>query len=172
MRRLPAEVLLDALNQATGTTENMDMKYHHWPETIKTVKCHSCQEQPFVVFMLETYGRPKRNSAVQCDCERDGNASVLQVLTLANHPRVWEKIKRSAGRVARIAKERRAPTSKIEELFLATLGRLPTDAERAGVPEVMKNADIAREGIARCAVEPGEYTGVSAAAASARRYRA
>ena len=26
-RRLPAEVLVDALNQATGTTEKMDMKY-------------------------------------------------------------------------------------------------------------------------------------------------
>jgi len=31
LRRLPAEVLLDSLNVATGTTEKMDMKFHHWP---------------------------------------------------------------------------------------------------------------------------------------------
>src|SRR5207237_10642507 len=57
-RRLPAEVLLDALNQATGTGENMDMKYYHWPETIKTVEMPFRPRNEFVVFMLEQFGRP------------------------------------------------------------------------------------------------------------------
>ena len=65
-RRLAAEVLLDTLNSATGTTENMDMKYHHWPESVTTVQVPFAPRNPFVSFVLETYGRPQRNAAVQC----------------------------------------------------------------------------------------------------------
>src|SRR5262249_5186213 len=68
-RRLPAEVLVDALNHATGTTEKMDMSYHHWPEQLRTVEIPFTPRNTFVTFMLENFGRPKRNSAVQCDCE-------------------------------------------------------------------------------------------------------
>ena len=130
LRRLPAEVLLDALNSATGTTENMDMKYHHWPETISTVQVPFLPQNKFVSFVLETYGRPQRNAAVQCDCERDGSGSIFHVLTLANHPRVWEKIKDPAGRASKILKTSGDTGSKIEELYLATVSRLPTEAER------------------------------------------
>ena len=73
LRRLPAEVMLDALNTATGTTEKMDMKYQHWPEEMKAVEVPFAPKNPFVAFVLETYGRPKRNSAVQCDCEPRGS---------------------------------------------------------------------------------------------------
>ena len=76
LRRLPAEVLLDALNTATGTTEKMDMKYHHWPAEMTTVEVPFLPKNPFVAFVLETYGRPKRNAAVQCDCERDGELRI------------------------------------------------------------------------------------------------
>src|SRR5581483_5349792 len=90
-RRLPAEVLLDALNQATGAGEKMEMEYFHWPKELRTVEIPYTPKNAFVTFMLTNFGRPKRNAAVQCDCERDGNASVLQVLSLANHPRLWAK---------------------------------------------------------------------------------
>ncbi len=66
-RRLPAEVLLDALNQATGTTENMDMKYYHWPDGLKTVELPFAPRNDFVRHVLEQFGRPARNSAAQCD---------------------------------------------------------------------------------------------------------
>src|SRR5262249_57183468 len=79
--RLPAEVLLDAINQATGTSENMDMKYWHWPDTLKTVEVPFKPRNEFVQFMLEQFGRPARNSAAQCDCERDPSVSILQVMT-------------------------------------------------------------------------------------------
>jgi hypothetical protein len=128
-RRLPAEVLLDALNRATGTTEKMGMEYHHWPKDIKTVEIPYTPRNDFVAFALTTFGKPKRNAAVQCDCERDGHASVLQVLGLMNHPRVWAKIRDPSGLAARVAKEL-PPGKGVEELFLAALGRFPTAAER------------------------------------------
>ena len=130
LRRLSAEVMLDALNTATGTTENMDMKYHHWPETMTTVQVPFLPQNKFVTFVLETYGRPQRNAAVQCDCERDGSGSIFHVLLLTNHPRVWEKIRDPAGRAGKLLKASGDDGIKIDELYLATVSRLPTELER------------------------------------------
>lgn len=147
LRRLPAEVLLDALNTATGTTENMDMKYHHWPETMSTVQAPFIPQNKFVAFVLETYGRPQRNAAVQCDCERDPSGSIFQVLTLANHPRVWEKINDPAGRAARLLKADGDAGSKIDELYLATVSRLPTEVEHDACLKFLAGTESAENGL-------------------------
>lgn len=129
-RRLPAEVLVDALNHATGVREDMDMKYYHWRPEWTTVEIPYPPRNAFVTFMLEQFGRPQRNSGAQCDCERDSNASVLQVLSLANHPRVRQKIAAEKGRVAQILKLHADNERRVEEIFLATLCRPPSDSER------------------------------------------
>ncbi|MCI0702888.1 MAG: DUF1553 domain-containing protein, partial [Planctomycetia bacterium] len=147
LRRLPAEVMLDALNSATGTTEKMDMKYYHWPDEMKTVEVPFPPRNNFVSFVLETYGRPKRNSAVQCDCEREGATSIFQVLTLANHPRVWEKIRDPNGRVARLMKDTTDDTKRIEVLFLVTVSRLPSDTERDACLKFVKAAESPEKGL-------------------------
>jgi Protein of unknown function (DUF1553) len=146
-RRLPAEVLLDALNQATGTGENMDMKYHHWPENMKVVEMPFKPRNEFVNFMLEQFGRPARNSANQCDCERDPGVSILQVMSLANHPRVWQKIADPKGQVARLVKEMKDDGSRIDELFLSTLSRLPGDAERTACLAFLKQGETPEKGL-------------------------
>lgn len=146
-RRLGAEVLVDALNQATGTTENMDMKYYHWPETMRTIEIPYLPKNAFITFMLEQFGRPQRNSAVQCDCERDANASVLQVLSFANHPRVWEKIASDKGQVARIVKDISDDSARLDEVFLCTLCRPPTAAERQACLKFLKEAESPAKGL-------------------------
>ena len=146
LRRLPAEVMLDALNSATGTTEKMDMKYNHWPDEMKTVEVPFAPKNAFVTFVLETYGRPKRNSAVQCDCEREGASSIFQVLTLANHPRVWEKIRDPNGRVAKVMKESSDDAKRVESLFLATVSRPPSAAERDACLKFVAGAESLEKG--------------------------
>ncbi|MFO0871083.1 MAG: DUF1553 domain-containing protein [Pirellulales bacterium] len=146
LRRLMAEVLLDALNSATGTVEDMDMKYYHWPAAPRAVQLPFVPRNPFVAYVLETYGRPARKAAVQCDCERDGAGSIFQVLTLANHPRVWEKINHPTGRVARLVQREMSDAERLEELFLATLTRRPTDAERAACERFVSAANTPAEG--------------------------
>jgi hypothetical protein len=127
---LPAEVVLDALDQATGTRERLDMKYFHWPEGLRAVELpYVPQQNRFVHFMLEQFGRPARNSSVQCDCARQSDSSMLQVLSLANHPRVWQKIADPSGRVGTIAKAQSDHRLQIEELYLSTVSRLPTESE-------------------------------------------
>jgi hypothetical protein len=146
-RRLGAEVLVDALNQATGTTENMDMKSWNWPDPMKTIEVPFAPRNGFVVFMMEQFGRPTRNSAVQCDCERDANPSVLQVLSFANHPRVRQKIADEKGNAVRILKECTDDHTRIEELFLCVLSRLPDDREKQACLKFLKEADSPAKGM-------------------------
>jgi hypothetical protein len=146
-RRLPAEVLVDALNQATGTPEKMDMDYYYWPAEMRTVEIPYTPRNAFVAFMLANFGKPKRNAAVQCDCERDDHASVLQVLSFANHPRVWAKIADDRGRVARVLKETSDDGGRVEELFLATLSRPPHEAERQACLKYLHEAKSPAEGL-------------------------
>ena len=129
VRRLPAEVLLDALNQATATTENMDMRYYHWPAELRTVEIPYMPRNSFVSFMLEQFGRPARNSSIQCDCERQSESSMLQVLSFANHPRVWAKINEPTGRVAKVMKQATNDEQQIQRLYLHSLSRLPNESE-------------------------------------------
>jgi hypothetical protein len=145
-RRLPAEVLIDALNQATGVNEDMDMKYQHWRPEWKAVEIPFTPRNAFVAFMLEQFGRPQRNSGVQCDCERDSNASVLQVLSIANHPRVRQKIADDKGNVARITKAHADDAKRIDELYLVTLSRLPNDAERQACMTYVRESPTPVEG--------------------------
>ncbi len=147
MRRMAAEVLLDALNSATGTREEMDMKYYHWPDAMKAVQVPFVPRNAFVAFVLETYGRPQRNSAVQCDCERDGSGSIFQVLTLANHPRVWEKIREPKGRVASLLGSGSNASRQVEDLYLTTLSRLPTDSEREACLKFIETSSSLEHGL-------------------------
>jgi hypothetical protein len=146
-RRLPAEVLIDAIDQVTGTKENMDMKFHRWPDKVTAVESPFTPQNPYVAFMLDQFGRPKRNAAVQCDCERDANASILQVISLANHPRIMQKIADPAGRAAAIAKAASDDDARIGEAFLAVLSRSPTDAEKAACIAYLKGADSVEKGL-------------------------
>lgn len=145
-RRLPAEVLVDALNQAIGVGEDMDMKFYHWRPEWKTVEIPYAPKNAFVTFMLEQFGRPQRNSGVQCDCERDSNASVLQVLSLANHPRLRQKIADDKGQVASILKTHTDERKRIEEIFLVVLSRLPSDEERLACSTYVRESATPAEG--------------------------
>ncbi len=147
LRRLPAEVLVDALSQATGVAEDMDMKYYHWRADWKTVEIPYAPKNAFVTFMLEQFGRPQRNSGVQCDCERDSNASVLQVLSLANHPRIRQKIADDKGQVARILKSHTDDARRIDEIFLCTLCRPPSETERQACVKYVRESATPVEGL-------------------------
>ena len=117
------------------------------PNEMKAVEIPFTPRNAFVTFMLSNFGKPKRNSAVQCDCERDGDASVLQVLSFANHPRVWAKIADEKGQVARIAKEIGDAKQRIEELYLLALGRLPNDAEQQACAKYLDGAASPLKGL-------------------------
>ncbi len=148
LRRLDAEVILDALDAVTGSREDFRMQYWKWPDDLRAIEIPYPPEQnEFVSFMLEHFGRPQRNSAIQCDCERITDASILQILSMANHPRVWEKISDPAGRAASIAAQTTDDEARVEEIFLATVSRFPTKAEMAASLEYLGSSASTEQGV-------------------------
>lgn len=132
-RRLPAEVLVDAVNQATGSVETFPPKLY-LPAGAKAIEVagvtqHQNEEAP-LSYAFKIFGRPTRSTEVQCDCERDTQATIVQTLYLANHPRVSEKIYAEQGRVAEILKTINDDNQRLEEIYLMAVGRLPSQAER------------------------------------------
>ena len=72
---------------------------------------------------------------------------MLQVLSLANHPRVWQKIAAPQGRISQVIKNHQEPQQQIEALFLSTLGRLPDPAELETCVQFRASAETPEQGL-------------------------
>lgn len=132
-RRLPAELLVDAVNDATGSFEEYPAKLY-LPAKARALEVAGVtnreDQEAALSYAFKIFGRPQRNTDVQCDCERDPQPTIVQTLYLANHPRVRDKIYSDTGRVAQLVARVPENEPRVEELFLATLGRRPIDDER------------------------------------------
>jgi Protein of unknown function (DUF1553)/Protein of unknown function (DUF1549) len=122
-RRLPAEVLYDAIQRATGSTSHLP----GLPPGARAVQLlDSAIDVPGG--FLDLFGKPARESA--CECERTGTMMLGPVLNLVNGPVVAEAIKDPANRIPRILGKCKDNAKVIEDLYLAVLCRMPTPAER------------------------------------------
>src|SRR5262249_4280603 len=98
-------------------------------------------------YAFQIFGRPTRAPDGQCDCERDVKPTVVQRLYLANHPVVQQKIASPKGRVAQIVKDVEDEGKRIDELFLWTLSRTPTDEEGKECISYVKESKSAQRGL-------------------------
>jgi hypothetical protein len=150
LRRLPAEVLVDALNQATGGSETYPPELY-LPAGVRAMEvagsAGSERAQASFRYAFQIFGRPMRAPDGQCDCERDVKPTVVQTLYLANHPTVQQKIAAPKGRVAQIIKDVADDGKRIDELYLWTLGRTPTDEERKECLAYVKESKSAQRGL-------------------------
>ena len=124
-QRLRAEVLMDAVGDATGVPDNFAAAP---PLTRATALWTNRVPSLF----LDTFGRPDANQ--DPPCERLEDAAVVQALHLMNAPELQQKLSSDSGRVAELAKSDKTPEAIIEELYLACYGRQPSADER-GVAE-------------------------------------
>jgi mono/diheme cytochrome c family protein len=121
-RRLPAEVLLDAVNDITGVPDT----FAAMPASTRAMQMWSYKiDSP----LLDAFGRP--NSSSDCPCERDLRTSVVQSLHLMNSKTLQQKLSSADGLVARLVKSERPITELVTEMYLATYNRPPTTAELA-----------------------------------------
>ncbi|MEX2185389.1 MAG: DUF1549 and DUF1553 domain-containing protein [Pirellulales bacterium] len=118
---LPAEVLLDAISQATA----VDAEFVGWPRGYRAI---DIWDNKLPSHFLEVFGRPTRQSV--CACERGVEPSMAQALHLMNAEATNEKMQHRDGRAAELARSDLPPEKIIDELFLATMSRFPNDAER------------------------------------------
>jgi hypothetical protein len=152
VRRLPAEVLVDVIDQATGSSgrdRNDRSVRGSMPAGLRMLEGGSifCRGDGAAAFALNTFGRPDRDVEVVCDCERDNQATMLQALYLANHPQVRLKAADKQGRIAQIVKQFPGDEERIAEVFLATVSRLPTAKEREIAGRYLKQAGSSQKGL-------------------------
>src|SRR5262249_29568238 len=77
---------------------------------------------------LDSFGRPDPNQ--DPPCERTADSSVVQTLHLMNAPHLHRKATSDTGRVTQLAAGSKTTREIVDELYLLTYCRYPTDAER------------------------------------------
>lgn len=118
--RLPAEVLLDAIDQFNGTQTT----FANLPAGTRAVSLPDNsynRSSPF----LKVFGRPEGESV--CECERVQTSSLAQSLHLINANDI--KTKLASGQGTKLAQDKRPASEKIQELYLAAFARLPSVEE-------------------------------------------
>jgi hypothetical protein len=120
-RRLQAEVLADAVDAVSGSVT----RYSGVPAGVRAMEL---PDADFSSAFLEVFGRPKGESA--CECERGGDANLSQGLHLLNSKELSDKFAAGGGRAAKLAADKdRDRAAKIEELYLTAYARPPTAEE-------------------------------------------
>src|SRR5262249_48180856 len=121
LKRVPAEVLLDMVSQTTGVPE----RFSNAPPGTRAVQLWDSKVSHY---FLRTFGRPERVTA--CECERNAEPSVAQVLHLLNAPEVQAKLSHEGGSVAKLVRRHADDAPLVEELYLTFYSRPPSDGER------------------------------------------
>ncbi len=121
-RRLPAEVLYDAIHRVTGSQSRLP----GLPPGARAAELLD-SSVPIPGGFLELFGKPPRESA--CECERAGGMMLGPVLTLINGPVLGEALKDPSNRLAQMVAAEKDDSKLIEEVYLAILARRPTKTE-------------------------------------------
>ncbi len=133
-RRLPAEVLLDAICSVTDQPES----FTGYPVGLRAVQI----PDPFTEsYFLTLFGRSARTTA--CACERSGDVTLPQLLHLQNGDGLYEKIRSGDGLLSKLVAAQADDSTVVDELYLTTLSRFPTSEERAGINKAIAGVDRA-----------------------------
>jgi Protein of unknown function (DUF1549)/Protein of unknown function (DUF1553)/Bacterial Ig-like domain (group 2) len=137
-RRLPAEVLLDALSQSTGVPD-------HFPGYPLGVRAGQLPDPSMKSYFLTLFGRSERVTA--CACERNGDVTMPQLLHLQNGESVVDKIRSGQGRLTRLLVEKKTDEQIVDELYLATTCRRPSEPERARIKKIVTESENREEAL-------------------------
>ena len=118
-RPMVAQVLLDVLNDVTGTQE----KYGRYPLGTRSVEL----PLPVSSRFLSLYGRSDREFLGDLDPKLE--PTLTQALHMINSSYVNKKLKSSDGSLSRLIQAKLGNQELINELYLSTLSRFPTDME-------------------------------------------
>jgi hypothetical protein len=138
VKRLPAEVLLDAIDDACATQER-------FPGVPLGTRAIELPDSNFASYFLDTLGRPLRTIA--CECERTSQPNLAQVLHIANGDVIQNKLSDKSGRIARLVDAEADDEALIRELYLVTFSRPPTDEELSRAQSIIGSTDDRRPAV-------------------------
>jgi len=127
LRRLNAEQAVDAIAQVTGTPVKFAKRFGTPRDNIKAAELALSRMGGDDAYVLQIFGRPLR--VQNCDCERSGSASLSQTLYLLNDEKLLGKIHDAKGRLNTLVEKLSDDRKLLDELYLWTLTRYPTDTE-------------------------------------------
>ena len=127
LRRLDAEVLIDALCQITGTSETytsaVPEPYTFMPDFQRAV---DLPDGSISNSFLELFGRPARDTGLES--ERNNRLSDAQRLYLLNSSQIQRKIQQGPNLVA-MMRDVKDPRELVSRIYLTILSRYPTQDE-------------------------------------------
>ncbi len=127
LRRLEAEVLIDALDKVTGTTEQytsaIPEPFTYVPENQRSI---ALPDGSISSSFLELFGRPPRDTGLES--ERNNRPTSAQELHLLNSSHIQRKLEDSP-RLQNLLQSRGSPREAVNGLYLLILSRFPTEAE-------------------------------------------
>jgi hypothetical protein len=127
LRRLRAEVMLDAISQTTETKN----KFQGLPTGARAVQIANGNTS---TYFLTTFGRAKRESVCSCEVKMEPNLS--QALHMLNGDVVNSKIQQG-NFVGRRLKAGKTPQDVLAELYLRVLTRHPTEKEMSKLSTIL-----------------------------------
>ena len=133
IRLLPAEVIRDIVDQATGYERALEEA----PAGTRAgqMAAANTRGEEF----MKVFGKPER--LLSCECERSDETTLAQAFQLINGDTVRAALENSENRIGRLLKlSEKEPQAAISELFLASLSRRPTAAEAAGLKQYLSIA--------------------------------
>lgn len=144
-RRMPAEVVYDSVKQALVASEQLDEV-----RTDLTRRAIGHLSMRLAgTYAMEVFGKPDR--AINCDCERVNQPTLLQAVFLQNDPLVEQRLDDS-GWLMEISKmevdDQLVSNEKLVRLaWLRTLGRPPSVEETARALTHIQSANSITDGI-------------------------
>ena len=140
VRRMPAEVLIDAICFVTATSEEYSSAvpepFTFVPPSRRTIQLSDGSiKSPF----LEMFGRPGRDSSLESD--RNDNVSVFQALHLLNSSHIRNKVMQSAKLRTQFANPPNGLTG-VDMLYLSILSRYPEPEEKKVFDNYKKTSEL------------------------------
>lgn len=139
VRRLDAEVLIDAINQITGTTEKYSSSipepFTFVPEDQRSI---ALPDGSITSSFLEMFGRPPRDTGLEA--ERNNRITDSQRLYLLNSTQVQRKLEQGPKIQALLRAKRTGGGEIVDDLYLTILSRRPTGEERRTAAAYMETA--------------------------------
>jgi hypothetical protein len=147
IRPLMAEQVVDVLNSALGVDEEF-AAVDGASTGMHVVEVGSSRvngQNGNLAYALRIFGRPPRTSA--CDCERAMDPALPQTLFRMTDQAILRKFTQPNCRAVQLARSKLSPEELVEEMFLATLTRLPRPGEKAEAVKHLTAAKIRSDAV-------------------------
>jgi len=140
VRRLPAEVILDAYSTVTDVSTNFPGYPMGW-------RAMQLPDSQVASYFLDAFGRPDRTTT--CSCERTEATTMTQALHVSNGSTLNDKLRAKGGTIDHLVTEKTPDDAIINEIYATALGRKANATEIAAAADLLKtptaNTDPAKD---------------------------